>query len=70
MKYFTQLAKYFSKIQLTNSFSRRNVNNYDKQSLGRWAIDYCPNKINTKVKLANEDNCGPTGQCVVAFRNH
>jgi hypothetical protein len=26
--------------------------------LGRWNIVYCEKKINKKVDLANEDNCG------------
>jgi hypothetical protein len=30
--------------------------------LGRWAIVYCTNQINTKIDLANEDHCGPCGQ--------
>jgi hypothetical protein len=62
MKYFTQLSTYFSQIQLSKSFARWNINYYAKQSLGRWDIDYCPDKINIKVKFANEDNCGPTGR--------
>ena len=27
-------------------------------SLGRWNIVYCDKKINKKIDLANEDNCG------------
>jgi hypothetical protein len=26
--------------------------------LGRWNVDYCQQILHTKVKLANEDNCG------------
>jgi hypothetical protein len=26
--------------------------------LGRWNIVYCPDKINKKVDLSNEDHCG------------
>jgi hypothetical protein len=29
---------------------------------GRWNIDYCNKKINSKVDLSNEDHCGPCGQ--------
>lgn len=29
-----------------------------KVALGRWNIDYCPNKIAIKVLNANEDHCG------------
>jgi len=31
---------------------------------GRWKIDYCNTKINTKIDLSNEDHCGPCGQYV------
>jgi len=30
-----------------------------KVPLGRWGINTCQNKINTKVDLSNEDHCGP-----------
>lgn len=30
--------------------------------LGRWNIDYCNKKMNTKIDLSNEDHCGPCGQ--------
>ncbi len=30
--------------------------------LGRWNIDYCSKKTDTKIDLANEDHCGPCGQ--------
>ena len=30
--------------------------------LGRWTVDYCPKKMETKVDMANEDHCGPCGQ--------
>lgn len=29
---------------------------------GRWKIDYCNKKLNTKIDLSNEDHCGPCGQ--------
>ena len=35
-----------------------------KTPLGRWAIDYCTNTINSKVDLSNEDNCGSCGQYI------
>jgi hypothetical protein len=34
--------------------------------LGRWNIDYCPKKTNTKIDLANEDHCGPCGQYIIS----
>jgi hypothetical protein len=36
----------------------------DTRPLGRWNIDYCSKKTNTKIDLANEDHCGPCGQYV------
>ena len=30
--------------------------------LGRWKINYCNKKMDTKIDLANEDHCGPCGQ--------
>jgi len=65
MKYYTELVKYFSKIDLKIAFNRLNINYYDRKNLGRWNIDYCPNIINTKVKLANEDNSGSTDQYII-----
>lgn len=29
--------------------------------LGRWNLDYCVKKLDAKVKLTNEDHCGPCG---------
>lgn len=33
--------------------------------LGRWNVDYCPRKMETKVDMANEDHCGPCGQYAI-----
>jgi len=30
--------------------------------IGRWKIDYCNKKTNTKIDMSNEDHCGPCGQ--------
>jgi hypothetical protein len=30
--------------------------------LGRWGIEQCATKMNTKIDLSNEDHCGPCGQ--------
>lgn len=51
MKYF------FNKIQ---QFMKKDV-----KILGRWTIDYCDKKVNTKIDLANEDHCGPCGEYVL-----
>lgn len=38
------------------------INNFFEQKplneLGRWKIEYCKNKIDRKIDLANIDNCG------------
>jgi len=31
------------------------------QPLGRWTIDTCDKKTNTKIDFSNEDHCGPCG---------
>ena len=33
--------------------------------MGRWNIDYCNKKVNTKIDLSNEDHCGPCGEYAV-----
>ena len=33
-----------------------------EKPMGRWNIDYCDKKINSKIDLSNEDHCGPCGQ--------
>jgi hypothetical protein len=30
--------------------------------IGRWNIEYCTIKTDTKIDLSNEDHCGPCGQ--------
>lgn len=45
MKYITLLKNCFSQKHPT-------------VLLGRWNIVYCDKKINKKIDLANEDNCG------------
>lgn len=37
----------------------------DKKILGRWNMEYCDNKMNTKIDLSNEDHCGPCGQYIL-----
>ena len=29
---------------------------------GRWKIEDCNKKMNSKIDLSNEDHCGPCGQ--------
>ena len=33
-----------------------------KTPLGRWHIETCNKKINSKIDFANEDHCGPCGK--------
>ena len=33
----------------------------EKKVLGRWNIDYCAKKVDSKIDLSNEDHCGPCG---------
>ena len=37
----------------------------DKKILGRWNIDYCDKKINSKIDLSNEDHCGACGEYIL-----
>jgi hypothetical protein len=32
--------------------------------VGRWNIDYCNKKMNTKIDLSNKEHCNPSGQYV------
>ncbi len=51
MKYFYNMIQQFMKK--------------DVRILGRWTIDYCDKKVNTKIDLANEDHCGPCGEYIL-----
>ena len=37
----------------------------DKKTLGRWRIEHCDKKLNSKIDLSNEDHCGPCGQYIL-----
>ena len=40
--------------------------------VGRWKIENCNTKINSKIDLSNEDHCGPCGQYALSkieFKN-
>ena len=49
MKFITTILKKILPVELP-------------KHVGRWNIDYCNIKTNTKVDLSNEDHCGPCGQ--------
>jgi hypothetical protein len=40
-------------------FFKKFATSEQKVPLGRWGINTCQNKVNTKVDLSNEDHCGP-----------
>jgi hypothetical protein len=39
-----------------------------QKPLGRWHIENCSKKLDTKVDLSNEDHCGPCGQYAITRR--
>jgi hypothetical protein len=41
------------------------INKENKKILGRWDLDSCNKKINTKIDFSNEDHCGPCGQYIL-----
>ena len=43
----------------------RKIIKEDKKVLGRWNIEYCDKKMNSKIDLSNEDHCGPCGQYIL-----
>ena len=51
MNFITRITKIF----ITN----------DKKVLGRWSIESCDKKMNSKIDLSNEDHCGPCGQYIL-----
>ena len=51
---FLSLAKRFGKSE--------------KKILGRWNIESCDKKMNSKIDLSNEDHCGPCGQYILNTR--
>jgi len=36
-----------------------------QRPLGRWRIENCNTKMNSKIDLSNEDHCGPCGQYAI-----
>ena len=47
----------YIKIIITNLFPKQLP-----KPLGRWKIEECNKKMNSKIDLSNEDHCGPCGQ--------
>lgn len=38
------------------------VRNFGPTPLGRWSIETCNIKLSNRIKLSNEDHCGPCGE--------
>ena len=38
--------------------------------VGRWRIEHCNTKMNSKIDLSNEDHCGPCGQYALEKVKH
>ncbi len=50
-------------IQLKQCMSRGLLgSNALAKPLGRWRTESCPQQMNYKIDLSNEDHCGPCGQ--------
>jgi hypothetical protein len=47
---------------IISTMLRRFFVNEEKKVLGRWSIEHCDKKLNSKIDLSNEDHCGPCGQ--------
>lgn len=41
---------------------RRLVTKDAPNPVGRWRVEECNIKLNSKIDLSNEDHCGPCGQ--------
>jgi hypothetical protein len=40
-------------------------NDLPRTPTGRWNLDYCNRKLNSKIELSNEDHCGSCGQYAI-----
>ena len=54
---FTNAIKFLYSKSLFNMLFLNEVG-----PLGRWSQERCAIKLNKKIDLANEDNCGPCGE--------
>jgi len=57
---FTKATKFVYSRTLFNMLFLNEVG-----PLGRWSQERCAIKINKKIDLANEDNCGPCGEYIL-----
>lgn len=58
------IRKYRMK-RLTTLIQRILPNDIPKTPNGRWKLEYCDTKLNYKVGLSNEDNCGACSQYAI-----
>ncbi len=57
---FTKATKFLYSKTLFNMLFLNEVG-----LLGRWSQERCAIKLNKKIDLANEDNCGPCGEYIL-----
>ena len=57
MKYIKTIVKSVVKNVINNIIPKELP-----KPVGRWSIEECNVKMNTRVDLSNEDHCGPCGQ--------
>jgi hypothetical protein len=57
---FTKATKFLYSKTLFNMLFLNEV-----VPLGRWSQERCAIKLNKKIDLANEDNCGPCGEYIL-----
>jgi hypothetical protein len=57
---FTKASKFLYSKTLFNMLFLNEVG-----PLGRWSQERCAIKLNKKIDLANEDNCGPCGEYIL-----
>ena len=57
---FTKTTKFLNNKTLFNMLFLNELG-----PLGRWNQEKCAIKLNKKIDLANEDNCGPCGEYIL-----
>jgi hypothetical protein len=48
--------------RVTSIIQRILPNDIPRTPNGRWKLEYCDRKLDNKVELSNEDNCGACNQ--------
>ena len=57
---FTKATKFVNSKSLFNMLFLNELG-----PLGRWSQERCAIRLNKKIDLANEDNCGPCGEYIL-----